>query len=134
MKSVCLNFQLHQPFRYRKYRFFDIGNDAYYYDDFANETFLRKVADQCYLPANKIILDLIRKNNGKFKVTFTTDETQDIRLVISNTIGQSISERKIENFNGAFNEEIDLSELSKGVYVVTIETNNGSHNSKVVVQ
>ncbi len=73
-------------------------------------------------------------NNGKFKVTFTTDETQDIRLVISNTIGQSISERKIENFNGAFNEEIDLSELSKGVYVVTIETNNGSHNSKVVVQ
>ena len=71
MKSVCLNFQLHQPFRYRKYRFFDIGNDAYYYDDFANETFLRKVADQCYLPANKIILDLIRKNNGKFKVTYS---------------------------------------------------------------
>ncbi len=71
MKSVCLNFQLHQPFRYRKYRFFDIGNDAYYYDDFANETFLRKVADQCYLPANKIILDLIRKNNGKFKVPYS---------------------------------------------------------------
>ena len=42
MKSVCLNFQIHQPFRYRKYRFFDIGNDAYYYDDFANETFLAK--------------------------------------------------------------------------------------------
>jgi len=41
MKSVCLNFQIHQPFRYRKYRFFDIGNDAYYYDDFANETFMR---------------------------------------------------------------------------------------------
>ena len=71
MKSVCLNFQIHQPFRYRKYRFFDIGNDAYYYDDFANETFLRKVADQCYLPANKIILEQIRKHKGKFKVTYS---------------------------------------------------------------
>ena len=71
MKSVCLNFQIHQPFRYRKYRFFDIGNDAYYYDDFANETFLRKVADQSYLPANKIILEQILKYKGKFKVTYS---------------------------------------------------------------
>ena len=71
MKSVCLNFQIHQPFRYRKYRFFDIGNDAYYYDDFANETFMRKVADQSYLPANKIILEQILKYKGKFKVTYS---------------------------------------------------------------
>ena len=71
MKSVCLNFQIHQPFRYRKYRFFDIGNDAYYYDDFANETFMRKVADHCYLPANKIILEQIIKHKGKFKVTYS---------------------------------------------------------------
>ncbi len=71
MKSVCLNFQVHQPFRYRKYRFFDIGNDAYYYDDFANETIVRKVADNCYLPANKIILDQIKKQKGKFKVSFS---------------------------------------------------------------
>jgi alpha-amylase len=71
MKSVCLNFQIHQPFRYRKYRFFDIGNDAYYYDDFANETFMRKVADHSYLPANKIILEQIIKYKGKFKVTYS---------------------------------------------------------------
>lgn len=71
MKSVCLNFQIHQPFRYRKYRFFDIGNDAYYYDDFANETFMRKVADHSYLPANKIILEQILKYKGKFKVTYS---------------------------------------------------------------
>ena len=71
MKTVCLNFQVHQPFRYRKYRFFDIGNDAYYYDDFANETIMRKVADKTYLPANKIILDLILKYKGKFKVTYS---------------------------------------------------------------
>lgn len=73
-------------------------------------------------------------NNGKFKVNFTSDETQDVRIAISNTIGQTVSEIKRENFNGTFNEEIDLSELNKGVYVVTIETKNGKHNSKVVVQ
>ena len=71
MKTVCLNFQIHQPFRYRKYRFFDIGNDAYYYDDFANETIMRKVADHSYLPANKIILEQIIKHKGKFKVTYS---------------------------------------------------------------
>jgi len=71
MKTVCLNFQIHQPFRYRKYRFFDIGNDAYYYDDFANETILRKAADQCYLPSNKIILEQILKHKGKFKVSYS---------------------------------------------------------------
>jgi alpha-amylase len=75
MKSVCLNFQIHQPFRYRKYRFFDIGNDAYYYDDFANETFMRKVADQSYLPANKIILEQILRHKGKFKVTYSLSGT-----------------------------------------------------------
>lgn len=75
MKSVCLNFQIHQPFRYRKYRFFDIGNDAYYYDDFANETFMRKVADHVYLPANKIIHDLIIKHKGAFKVAFSLSGT-----------------------------------------------------------
>ncbi len=71
MKTVCLNFQIHQPFRYRKYRFFDIGNDSYYYDDYANETILRKIADNCYLPANNILLKQIRKFKGKFKVSFS---------------------------------------------------------------
>lgn len=71
MKSVNLIFQIHQPFRYRKYRFFDIGKDDYYYDDFANETILRKVADKCYLPANKIILEQIKKHKGNFKVTYS---------------------------------------------------------------
>ncbi len=71
MKTICLNFQIHQPFRYRKYRFFDIGNDSYYYDDYANETILRKIADNCYLPANDILLRQIKKCKGKFKVSFS---------------------------------------------------------------
>lgn len=64
-------FQVHQPFRFRRYRFFDIGNEHYYYDDYTNESILRKVADKCYLPANKILLEIIKKHEGKFKVAFS---------------------------------------------------------------
>jgi alpha-amylase len=71
MRTICLYFQVHQPFRLRTYRFFDIGNDHYYYDDYSNESILRKVADKSYLPANKLMLDLINKNKGKFKVAYS---------------------------------------------------------------
>jgi alpha-amylase len=71
MKSICFYFQVHQPFRYRRYRFFDIGNDHYYYDDYANESILRKVADRCYLPANKLMLELIKIHQGQFKIAYS---------------------------------------------------------------
>ncbi|MCK7532753.1 MAG: glycoside hydrolase family 57 protein [Marinilabiliales bacterium] len=48
-----------------------MGHEHYYYDDFMNESILRKIASNCYLPANRILLDLIRKHKGKFKVTFS---------------------------------------------------------------
>jgi alpha-amylase len=70
-KAICLYFQVHQPFRLKRYRFFDIGHDHYYYDDYMNESIMRKIAEKCYLPANKIILSLIQKHKGKFKVTFS---------------------------------------------------------------
>jgi len=71
MRTICLYFQVHQPFRFRTYRFFDIGNDHYYYDDYSNESIMRKVTDKSYLAANKVMLDLIRKHKGKFKVAFS---------------------------------------------------------------
>ncbi len=64
-------FQVHQPFRFRRYRFFDIGNEHYYYDDFTNESILRKVAEKSYLPANRRLLKMIRKHGTKFKVAFS---------------------------------------------------------------
>jgi alpha-amylase len=70
-KAICFYFQVHQPFRLKRYRFFDLGHDHYYYDDFSNESIMRKVAEKCYIPANNIILDLIQKHKGKFKVTFS---------------------------------------------------------------
>ena len=71
MKTICLYFQIHQPFRLRRYRFFDIGNDHYYYDDFQNGEIFKKVADICYIPANRALLDMINKSDGKFKVAFS---------------------------------------------------------------
>jgi alpha-amylase len=70
-KAICFYFQVHQPFRLKRYRFFDLGHDHYYYDDFSNESIMKKVAEKCYLPANRIILDLIQKHKGKFKVSFS---------------------------------------------------------------
>jgi alpha-amylase len=71
MKTICLYFQVHQPMRLRRYRFFDIGNNSYYYDDYLNESIMRKVADKCYLPANKLILSLCREYGIQFKVTYS---------------------------------------------------------------
>lgn len=71
MRTICLYFQVHQPFRFRRYRFFDIGNDHYYYDDYSNESILNKVAGKCYLPANELMLDLLNKYKGKFKVAYS---------------------------------------------------------------
>ncbi|MCK4630084.1 MAG: glycoside hydrolase family 57 protein [Bacteroidales bacterium] len=71
MRTICLYFQVHQPFRLKKYRFFNIGNDHYYYDDYLNESVMKKIIEKCYFPANEILFDLIQKYNGKFKVAFS---------------------------------------------------------------
>ena len=71
MVSVCFYFQVHQPIRLRKYSVFEIGKHANYFDDRKNEAIIKKIAGKCYLPANKIILDLINKNGGKFKVSYS---------------------------------------------------------------
>jgi alpha-amylase len=71
MKYLCLYFQVHQPFRFRNYSFFDIGNDHYYYNDYLNESVLQKVAQKCYLPANDLLLKMIEKHGRNFKVTFS---------------------------------------------------------------
>ena len=70
-KSICLYFQVHQPTRLRLYRFFDIGKDSHYYDDFANRTILKRVAQKCYLPMNELLLEAITKNKGKFKLALS---------------------------------------------------------------
>lgn len=71
MKNICFYFQVHQPMRLKKYRFFQIGQDHYYYDDFQIEEQIRAAAEQSYLPANRTIAEMIRSSNGKFKCAFS---------------------------------------------------------------
>jgi alpha-amylase len=75
MKAVCLYFQVHQPFRLKTYRFFDIGNDHEYYDEKSNKAIMQKVAKKCYLPATELLYKLIRLHKGKFKISFSISGT-----------------------------------------------------------
>jgi len=69
MPSVCFYFQVHQPLRLRHYTVFD--DNHHYFDDFKNSSVCKKVAHKCYLPANRLILDLIRRFDGRFKVAYS---------------------------------------------------------------
>ena len=71
MKTVCLYFQVHQPWRLKKYRFFNMGKDHNYLDDLQNRAIMQKVARQCYLPMNALLLKLIKENKSKFRCSFS---------------------------------------------------------------
>lgn len=75
MRSICLYFQVHQPFRLRTYRFFNIGHDHHYYDDYQNRHIIRRVAEKSYLPANKLMLDLIREYGSAFQISYSISGT-----------------------------------------------------------
>lgn len=71
MKAVSFNFEIHQPFRLKRYRFFDIGNDHYYYDDFLNDDIVTRIAQQSYIPAAETLLRMINDSNGTFRCSLT---------------------------------------------------------------
>ena len=71
MKTVCFYFQVHQPWRLKTYRFFQMGNDHNYLDDFTNRAIMQKVARECYLPMNALLLNLINEHKGAVRCTFS---------------------------------------------------------------
>ncbi len=73
MASVVFYFQVHQPFRLRRYTIFD--SDPGYFDSYRNEEILRKVATKCYLPANQVMLDLVREHEGRFRISYSLTGT-----------------------------------------------------------
>ena len=73
MASVVFYFQVHQPFRLRRYTIFDTGFE--YFDDASNKEICSKVSDKCYLPANEAILDLIKEFDGEFRVSYSLTGT-----------------------------------------------------------
>lgn len=75
MKAICFYFQIHQPFRLKRYRFFDIGNDHYYYDDFANDDIVTRIAHRSYIPAAESLLRMIEQTGGKFRCAISVTGT-----------------------------------------------------------
>ena len=71
MKTICLYFEIHQIIHLKRYRFFDIGTDHYYYDDFENERTITDIAERSYMPALNALLDMIKANGKYFKVAFS---------------------------------------------------------------
>jgi alpha-amylase len=71
MKSICFYFQVHQPFRLRTYRFFDIGAKHDYFDEHENAFIMQRVAEKSYLPMNALLLKLIKEYGSAFKVSFS---------------------------------------------------------------
>ncbi|MFI3259320.1 MAG: glycoside hydrolase family 57 protein [Rikenellaceae bacterium] len=75
MKTICLYFQVHQPWRLKTYRFFNIGIDHNYLNDPLNRTIMQKIATDCYLPMNALLLDLIKSSKGAFRCSFSITGT-----------------------------------------------------------
>lgn len=71
MPAVCFYFQVHQPFRVKPYSYLNIGRDHNYFDDHKNAEIARKVANKCYLPTNRLLLELINQHKGKFKISYS---------------------------------------------------------------
>ena len=71
MKTICLYFEIHQIVHLKRYRFFDIGTDHYYYDDYANETSITQIANNSYIPALKTLIEMAKDNDGAFKVALS---------------------------------------------------------------
>ena len=71
MKTICLYFEIHQIIHLKRYRFFDIGTDHYYYDDYENERSISDIAERSYMPALTTLGEMIRENGKHFKVAFS---------------------------------------------------------------
>ena len=75
MRSVCFFFQVHQPYRLRTYRFFDIGDNHHYYDEYLNRSIINRVAERSYIPMNNLLISLIKEYGEKFKVSLSISGT-----------------------------------------------------------
>ncbi len=70
MVSLCFYFQVHQPYRMRDYSIFDIGETHDYFDTYKNCSILKKVGDKGYIPANNVMLKLLREF-PEFRISYS---------------------------------------------------------------
>ena len=80
MKTICLYFEIHQITHLKRYRFFDIGTDHYYYDDYENDRSINEIAERSYMPALNALQEMIEKNGKYFKGGYGYRPGQDGKL------------------------------------------------------
>ena len=80
MKTVCLYFEIHQNIHLKRYRFFDIGTDHYYYDDYENARSISETAERSYVPALEALIEMAKANPGYFKCAFSLSEDISYRF------------------------------------------------------
>jgi alpha-amylase len=73
MASTIFYFQVHQPHRLKPYSVFH--TDPFYFNEDANGEIAEKVANKCYRPTTKLILDLIKRHEGNFRVSYAITGT-----------------------------------------------------------
>lgn len=86
MKNVCFYFKIHQPYRLKRYRFFDIGNDHYYYDDFADDDIITRLAETSYLPMCDTIMEMIKENGFKCAISVSGTAIEQLQMYVPEVI------------------------------------------------
>src|SRR5437867_6728264 len=71
MPDVSIYCQVHQPYRLRRFRVFDVGRGHDYFDDAANRSIVQRVAAKCYVPSSRLLADLIRRSDGGFRIALS---------------------------------------------------------------
>ncbi|MCG8319630.1 MAG: glycoside hydrolase family 57 protein [Cytophagales bacterium] len=131
MKKFCLYFQVHQPFRLRGYHFFNIARHHDYFDDPLNKRLLKKVAENCYLPANKLFLNLFKRYHGRFKIALSISGTalDQFELYAPEVIGsfqELVSTGSVELL-----AETDMHSLASLVSPQTFKAQVNQHMEKI---
>jgi alpha-amylase len=124
MKTICLFFEIHKFFHLKRYRFFDIGNDHYYYDDYANETHVNDVANRSYRPALDTLLSMVENSNKTFKLALSIsgvgleqmevhapDIIEKIQALVATGCVELIAEPYAHSLSSIIDEETFCSEV-----------------------
>lgn len=128
MKTICLFFEIHKYFHLKRYRFFDIDHDHYYYDDFANETHMNDVCEHSYRPTLDTLLEMIEKSNKSFKFClsisgvgleqmelYAPDIIQKIQNLVSTGCVELVAEPYAHSLSSIINEDTFRDEVKRQV-------------------
>lgn len=132
MPAVCFYFQVHQPYRVGRYSYFDAAHSECYFDEAKNAEVARKVADKCYLPTNALMLELINRYQGRFKIAYaisgvaleqfmeyTPDVLESFQRLVNTGCVELISETYYHSLAGVMDEGEFFAQVQK--HTETIE-------------